>query len=177
MLSCVQLFVTLWTVAYQVPLSIGFFRQEYCSDYHFLLQSHLPNSGTEPASPVYLVWQADSLPLNYLGSPALSHYSSFPSIQEAEGKMLVGLVLIKRLNEGRIYFSASLAVGQPSAPYDYRANSFSLFGGERPPSSIKGHPQFFVTQASKTWPTVSSRLERKDLKGVCWQGGISCNTT
>lgn len=79
--------------------------------------------------------------------------------------MLAGLVLIKRLNHGRIYFSACMAVGQPSAPYDYRATSFSFWWRERPPSSIKGHPQFFVTQASKTWPTVSSRLERKDLCG------------
>ena len=28
MLSCVQLFVTLWTVAHQNPLSMGFSRQE-----------------------------------------------------------------------------------------------------------------------------------------------------
>ena len=27
--SCVQLFVTPWTVAYQAPLSMGFSRQEY----------------------------------------------------------------------------------------------------------------------------------------------------
>ena len=29
MLSCAQLFVTLWTVACQTPLSMGFSRQEY----------------------------------------------------------------------------------------------------------------------------------------------------
>ena len=29
MLSRVRLFVTLWTVARQVPLSMGFFRQEH----------------------------------------------------------------------------------------------------------------------------------------------------
>ena len=29
LLSRVQLFVTLWTVAYQAPLSMGFFQQEY----------------------------------------------------------------------------------------------------------------------------------------------------
>ena len=29
--SCVQFFVTLWTVAYQAPLSVGFSRQEYWS--------------------------------------------------------------------------------------------------------------------------------------------------
>ena len=30
-LSCIQLFATLWTVACQAPLSVGFFRQEYWS--------------------------------------------------------------------------------------------------------------------------------------------------
>ena len=30
-ISCVQLFVTLWTVARQVPLSVGFPRQEHWS--------------------------------------------------------------------------------------------------------------------------------------------------
>ena len=30
--SCVQLFVTLWTVACQAPLSLGFSRQEYWSE-------------------------------------------------------------------------------------------------------------------------------------------------
>ena len=32
MLSCVQLFVTLWTVAHKAPLPVGFFRQEYWNE-------------------------------------------------------------------------------------------------------------------------------------------------
>ena len=35
-LSCVQLFVTPWTVAYQGAPSMGFSRQEYWSGLHFL---------------------------------------------------------------------------------------------------------------------------------------------
>ena len=65
-LSHVQLFVTLWTVACQDPLSIGFFRQEYCSGLPFPPLGDLPDPGIEPASPVS---QADSLPLNHQGSP------------------------------------------------------------------------------------------------------------
>ena len=38
MFSCVQLLVTAWTVAHQAPLSVGFYRQEYWSGYHSLLQ-------------------------------------------------------------------------------------------------------------------------------------------
>ena len=35
-LSCVQLFATPWTVAYQAPLSMGFSRQEYWSGVVFV---------------------------------------------------------------------------------------------------------------------------------------------
>ena len=35
LLSCVQLFATLWTVAYQAPPSMGFSRQEYWSGLPF----------------------------------------------------------------------------------------------------------------------------------------------
>ena len=37
-LSHVQLLVTLWAVAHQGPLSMGFSRQEYCSGLLFTLQ-------------------------------------------------------------------------------------------------------------------------------------------
>ena len=47
--SCVQLFVTLWTVAHQVPLSMGFSRQECWSGLPCPLQGLL-NPGTEPTS-------------------------------------------------------------------------------------------------------------------------------
>ena len=50
-LSHVQLFVTLWTVACQVPLSMGFSRQEYQSGLQSLLQGGLPDPGIEPISP------------------------------------------------------------------------------------------------------------------------------
>ena len=36
--SRVQLFVTLWSLAHQTPLSMGFPRQEYWSSFHFLLK-------------------------------------------------------------------------------------------------------------------------------------------
>ena len=43
--SRVQLFATPWTIAYQVPLSMGFSRQEYWSGCHFLLQEIFPTQG------------------------------------------------------------------------------------------------------------------------------------
>ena len=58
--SC--LFVTPWTVSCQVPLSLGFARQEYWSGLPFPTPGDLLNPGMEPASPVPLVLQVDSLP-------------------------------------------------------------------------------------------------------------------
>ena len=57
--SRVQLFVTLWTVAHQVPLSMGFSWQEYWSGLPFPSTGDLPDPGIEPgspASPVLRVW-------------------------------------------------------------------------------------------------------------------------
>ena len=48
--SNVWLFVTLWTVAFQVPLSMGFSRQEYQVGCHAHLQGDLP---VNPVSPVF----------------------------------------------------------------------------------------------------------------------------
>ena len=45
-----QLFATLWTVACQAPLSMGFSRQEYWSGLPGLLPGDLPNPEIEPAS-------------------------------------------------------------------------------------------------------------------------------
>ena len=59
--SCVRLCATLWTVACQVPLSMGFSRQEYWSGLPYPPPGNLPNPGIEPMSPVSPALQADSL--------------------------------------------------------------------------------------------------------------------
>ena len=58
LLSYGWLFVTPWTVAHQVPLSMEFSRREYWSGLPFPFPGDLPHPGTEPRSPVF---QADSL--------------------------------------------------------------------------------------------------------------------
>ena len=55
--SCLTL-VAPWTVACQVPLSMGFSRQEYWSGLPFPSPGDLPDPGTEPRSPSL---QTDSL--------------------------------------------------------------------------------------------------------------------
>ena len=57
-LSCVWLFATPSTVAYQAPPSMEFSRQEYWSGLPFPSPGDLPNAGIEPASPAL---QADAL--------------------------------------------------------------------------------------------------------------------
>ena len=46
--SRVQLFVTLWTVTHQAPLSMGFSRQDYWSGLSCLPSGDLPDSGIKP---------------------------------------------------------------------------------------------------------------------------------
>ena len=48
--SCIQRFVTLWTVARQAPLSMGLSRQEYWSRLPFPSPGDLPNPGIKPTS-------------------------------------------------------------------------------------------------------------------------------
>ena len=50
MLSCVQFFVTPWTVAHQARLSKGFSRQEYWSGLPFPPPGDLPNQDIEPGA-------------------------------------------------------------------------------------------------------------------------------
>ena len=51
--------MTPWTLAPQVPLSMGFSRQEYWSRLPFPSPGDLPDPGIEPRSPAL---QADTLP-------------------------------------------------------------------------------------------------------------------
>ena len=60
--SCVQLFVTPWTVAPQAPLSMGFSRQDYCSGLPFPSLEDLPNPGIKPRSPVLQAYSFLSKP-------------------------------------------------------------------------------------------------------------------
>ena len=66
LLSGVQLFVTLWTVACQAPLSMEFFRQEYWNGLPCPSPGDLPSPGPEPGSPSL---QVDSLSSEPPGKP------------------------------------------------------------------------------------------------------------
>ena len=58
-LSCVQLFASPWTVAYQAPLSMDFPGNSTGVDCYLLLQGNLPNPGLKLGSPAL---STDALP-------------------------------------------------------------------------------------------------------------------
>ena len=71
--------MTLWTVAYQAPLSMEFSRQGYCSG----LPRDPPDPGIEPGSPAL---QADSLP----SEPSGNVFLFVAKMQERDGSIQTG---------------------------------------------------------------------------------------
>ena len=72
MLSCfshVQLFLTLWTVAHQAPLSMEFSKQEYWSGLPCPPPGDLPDLGIKPEFLTTPVLASGSLPLAPPGKP------------------------------------------------------------------------------------------------------------
>ena len=68
LLSCIHVFVTTWTVAYQAPPSVGFSRQGYWSGLPLPSPGYLPNPGIEPRFPTL---QEDALLSEPPGNPKL----------------------------------------------------------------------------------------------------------
>lgn len=69
--SPVQLFVTLWTVARQAPLSKGVPRREYWRGCRFLLQGNLPNPRSNPHLLHLLHCRWSLYQQSYQGSPGI----------------------------------------------------------------------------------------------------------
>ena len=66
--SCVQLFVTLRTIAHQAPLSMGILQERILEWVAMPFSRDLPHPGIQPESPAL---QADSLPLRLGGRSLL----------------------------------------------------------------------------------------------------------
>ena len=71
-------FGTLWTVAHQAPLSMGFSREEYWNRSLFPSPGDLPNPGINPRSPAL---HADSLPAEPQEKPKNSGVDSLSLLQ------------------------------------------------------------------------------------------------
>ena len=74
--TCVQLFVTLWTVACQALLSMGFSRQEHWSGSYALLRGIFPAQGSNPS---LQHWPVGSLLLAPPGKPLHTGLSLIPA--------------------------------------------------------------------------------------------------
>ena len=64
----VRLFATMWTIAHQAPLSMGFSRQRYWNGLSCPSPGDLLDPGIKPTS-LTLHWQAGSLPVTPPGKP------------------------------------------------------------------------------------------------------------
>ena len=86
-LSHVRLFATLWNIARQAPMSMGFSRQEYCSGLPCHPLGDLPDPGIEPTS---LISPALAPPgsTHWLNSSFFIYRenNSFEIFQESSGK-------------------------------------------------------------------------------------------
>ena len=70
-LSYIQHFVILWTVAYQAPLSMEFSRQKYWNVLPFPTQGDLPDPRIEPTSLVSLALAGGFFNTASLGKPII----------------------------------------------------------------------------------------------------------
>ena len=89
-LSRVRLFVTPWTVAHQVFLSMEFSRQECWGGLLFPSPGNLPSPGIEPRSPAL---QADSLPPEPPGKPL---YMYNAAAKPSAGQLTLSSAMMER---------------------------------------------------------------------------------
>ena len=82
--SCVRLFATLWTVACQAPLSMGFSEQEYWSGVPWFSSRGIRGGNRTHASDL-LHWQASYLPLMPPGKPLLVRGRNWSGLWEMRG--------------------------------------------------------------------------------------------
>ena len=120
----IQLFVTLWTIAHQAPLSMGFSRQEYWSGLPCPPPGNLPNSGIKP----------ESLMSPTLAGRFLTTRPGSLLAREVRGPHL--LILIKLLVDTLSLFKSSVCVAKFTGLIPL--TSLLLFFGH-----LKGYAQGF----------------------------------
>ena len=85
-LGCVQLFGTLWTIACQAPLSMGFSRQEHWSGCHAFLQRIFLTQGSNLHLLHLLLWQVGSLTIEPPGKHHHGGLQTTASLTAAQGR-------------------------------------------------------------------------------------------
>ena len=160
-LSRVQLFVTPSTVDYQVPLSMGFSRQEYWSGLPFPPPADLPDPGTEPGSPAL---QVDSLPTELSGKPFLSLHGdanlSYLKVQENRGR---GTLITRQ--QVLLHLPPELK-GRERKPPRLTWDLPSGFGAKHIPVLPRG---LQLSQSWKSFPSRPGSHQRPGTVGKCHQ--------
>ena len=133
-LSCVQLFVTPWTVARQAPLSMGFSRQEYWGGLPFPTSGDFPDPGIELTSPVAPPSQVDVLPTEPLGKPGIWYCPTFIKPEDVIFKYIIwDLILLVQQRTQRMavtrpwHGNAPSRIGSPSFSSTVIGNHCSLW--------------------------------------------------
>ena len=120
-LGCIQLFVTLWTVAHQALLSMGFSRQEYWSRWPCPSPGDLPDPEIKLGCPAL---HSDSLPLRHLGRPYFQIKSHSEVLQvKKSNRNLWGergqpsVVVVRLLSRVWLFLTPLTAAHQASLPF------------------------------------------------------------
>ena len=119
MLSCfsyVQLFATLWTIAYQAPLSMGYSRQEYWSALPFLSPGALPHPEIEPESPALAGRFFPFEPLVQLLSRVQLFATSWTAAHQASLSITNSQSLLKLTSIASVMSSNHLILCRPLLP-------------------------------------------------------------
>ena len=144
--SCVQLFVTPWTVAHQAPLSMGFSRQEYQSGLPCPSPEDLPNPGIKLASLEAPALQTDSFPLSNQGSPWLMR--QITQTQSMTTALMPILLLGENLRVSQSPSPTSTSLSVPSSVLSPPSPPLSLLhvpGLEQPPPWSSGHQSLLLS--------------------------------
>ena len=89
--SCIQLYVTLCTIAHQSPLSLGFSRQEYWTGLPCPPPGDLPNPGIKPTS----------LPSPALAGGLFTTITTWEAQVEAQSSINVKFTLLLHITQGK----------------------------------------------------------------------------
>ena len=92
--------MTLWSLAHQIPLSMGFSRQEYGSGWSCLPPGGPPNPGIKPSSLV-------SLALLFFTTSAIIQFSNFNfgCLPKNEKKKRLKKIYAPHIQYSEVYFS------------------------------------------------------------------------
>ena len=109
--SCVQLSVTLWTVARQAPLSTGFSRQEYWSGLPCPPPGDLPHLGMDPTSRMSPTLTVGFFTTSPPRKPICMHLSSLSEKAMAPYSSARACKILWTEEPGRLQSMGSLRVG------------------------------------------------------------------